>query len=137
MDEKKHPLFTFLADDRFVRSIGIELMEVGEGTAMAQMEITPGHTNAAGNVQGGVLFTLADFTLAAAANSYMRIAVTLRADITYLKPVSQGMVYARAKEISLGHKISTYQVEIIDEQGEMLALFTGTAYRKEQRIEIK
>ena len=40
---------------------GIELIEVGERYSIAKMEIQEKHLNAANIVQGGVIFTLADF----------------------------------------------------------------------------
>ncbi len=131
----EHPLAKFLEKDLFVNSIGITLTEIGKGTAAAQLTVTPGHCNAAENIQGGVVFTLADFTFAAAANSHMKIAVTLNASIQYIKGVSAGAVlYAKAKEISCKRKISNYQVDVTDETGDLVALFMGTAYIKEISI---
>lgn len=60
----------FLKNDRFALNAGIELLEVKEGKAKARMVVTKEHLNAGGVCQGGALFTLADFTCAAVANSH-------------------------------------------------------------------
>ena len=60
----------FFKNDRFADNVGIELTEVKKGYSRAQLKITDEHLNAGGRTQGGVLFTLADLALAAAANSH-------------------------------------------------------------------
>ena len=54
--------------DRFARSIGVELTEVREGYARAELTVREDHLNAAGACQGGVYYTLADLAFAAVAN---------------------------------------------------------------------
>ena len=56
--------------DRFATGIGIELLEVKEGYARARMEVSERHLNAAGVMQGGAIFTLADYAFAACSNSH-------------------------------------------------------------------
>lgn len=54
--------------DKFASYVGIELLEVGDGYAEAQMEITDNHLNGVNILHGGAIFTLADYTFAAASN---------------------------------------------------------------------
>ena len=60
----------FFKNDRFATNAGVELIEIKEGYSKARLVITAEHLNAGGRTQGGVLFTLADLALAAAANSH-------------------------------------------------------------------
>ena len=60
----------YFAKDQFATSIGIKLLEVRPGYAVSEMEITEQHLNALKIVQGGAVFTLADYTFAAASNAY-------------------------------------------------------------------
>ena len=46
-------LIDFFRNDLFAADAGIELLEAGEGRALARMTIGPRHFNAAGVVQGG------------------------------------------------------------------------------------
>ena len=55
--------------DRFIGGlIGIRLLEAGTGKARSSLELREDHLNGVGIVQGGVLYSIADFTFAAAAN---------------------------------------------------------------------
>lgn len=133
MDFKK-----FFENDRFAAETGVELLEVGKGTAKAKLEINTHHLNAVGIVQGGAIFTLADFTFAVASNSHGNIAVAINNSIAYLKAVSNGILYAEAVETSLNRKIATYNVNVTNETGLLIAIFQGMVYRKSEMItEIK
>lgn len=124
-----------LKKDQFARYIGIELMEVSKGYAKASMKIEDKHKNGVGTVQGGAIFTLADFTFAAAANSHGRVAVAINANISYPKAAIEGILKAEAFETSLNPKIATYTVTVTDERADTVARFEGLAYRKRNLIE--
>jgi acyl-CoA thioesterase len=121
----------FLNDDKFALHAGIELLEVKSGAAKVRMEVKPFHINGVGLVHGGALFTLADFAFAAAANSHEEVAVAINASISYLKGVKAGTLYAEAEEISNSRKISTYSIKITDTSGQLIAMFQGMAYKKD------
>lgn len=57
----------FFKKDSFAEKTGVELIEIKEGYSKARLVITETHLNAGNRTQGGVLFTLADLALAAAA----------------------------------------------------------------------
>ena len=59
--------------DKFAKENGIQLTEVREGFARAEMTVEERHLNAAGVCQGGVYFTLADLTFAAVTNSHLSL----------------------------------------------------------------
>jgi acyl-CoA thioesterase len=94
------------------------------------MTVTEKHLNGVNIIQGGALFTLADFAFAAASNSNGRIAVAANATINFFKGVSSGKLTAKAKEHSSGKTLATYIVDITDEEGNKIALFNGTAFLK-------
>src|SRR5215470_6203740 len=56
-------LADYLKKDQFIQHCEIELLEVAAGHARAKMTLHPYHYNALGTVQGGAIFTLADYTL--------------------------------------------------------------------------
>ena len=120
--------------DRFAESNHIELIEIGEGTAKARMVITENHLNGVGIVQGGALFTLADLVFAAASNSRGKIAVTLDANVNFIKAVSSGVLTATAWEVDLKRTVGVYRVEVKNEKAELIAIFQATAYRKEPKM---
>ncbi len=120
----------FLNDDKFAQYAGIELLEVGSGSAKVKMEVKPFHINGVGLVHGGALFTLADFAFAAAANSHEETAVAINASISYLKAVKSGTLYAEAEEVSNARKLSVYSIKVTDENNQLIATFQGMAYKK-------
>ncbi len=119
-----------LERDRFAAAAGIELVEVTEGRARAEMVVGPSHLNGVDVVQGGALFTLADFAFAAACNSHDRVAVAIDVSISFVKGVSSGRLVAEAREEALTERLSTCLVRVTDAAGDLVALFKGTAYRK-------
>ena len=122
----------FLSDgDRFAAGVGIELLEVREGFARARLEVAPQHLNAAGVVQGGAVFTLADLAFAAASNSHGTVALAVTTTITFVKAVRSGTLVAEAREEALSRRFSTCVVRVTDGAGALVATFTGSAYRKD------
>ena len=127
-------LRTFFAADRFAAGAGIELVDVSEGFARARLRVEPRHLNAAGVVQGGAVFTLADFAFAAAANSHGTVALATGAHVAFVKAVSAGTLVAEAREDARTRRTSTCTVRVTDDAGEVVALFTGTAYRRDDPV---
>ena len=121
----------FFLHDEFARQNGIELVEIAEGYAKTQVCIEPRHLNANGYVQGGVLFTLADLAFAAATNSHGTLTVTSTANITFVHGAKGGIITAQAQEMVNNHRLPFCKVLILDETGNLLAVFTASGYRKE------
>ena len=122
----------FSENDRFAKQIGIELVEVSKGRAKAKMKITDIHLNAVNTVHGGAIFSLADYAFAIAANTHGNISVALNVNISFLKAVSKGTLFAEAEEVSINPKIATYNIRVLNEHNELIATFQGMAYRKER-----
>lgn len=121
-----------MEQDKFAKYVGIDIIQAGDGQAEGRLFAEERHLNALGIVQGGAIFTLADTTLAAASNSREGTAIATNISISFLKAAQKGILTARAKEVSLNRKLASYTVEISDEQENLIALFQGTVYRKEQ-----
>ena len=75
----------FFENDRFAAHSGIKVVEASEGYCKAVMEISDFHLNAAGVVQGGAIFTLADFAFGLASNSSGQLALAINVNIPFLK----------------------------------------------------
>lgn len=124
----------YFGRDQFVKLCGIELVSYKPGYAMTRLAVKPAHLNALGIVQGGAIFTLADFAFGAASNSHGTAAVGINVSITYLKAASSGVLTAEAREVSQNPKLSSYTVNVTDETGALVAVFQGLAYRKKQPV---
>jgi acyl-CoA thioesterase len=120
----------YFAEDALARHLGIELVEVSPGRALARMPVRPDHYNSWKTVHGGAIFALADFAFAAAANSHGELAVALSASISFLRAATSGVLTAEGKEVSRSRRIGNYLITVTDEAGQNVALFQGTVYRK-------
>ncbi|HVI41247.1 MAG TPA: PaaI family thioesterase [Anaerovoracaceae bacterium] len=123
-----------LAADRFAVSSGVELVDADKGYAVCSLHITENHLNAAGAVQGGAIFTLADTAFGMAANNQGKLTVSINNSISYLKSTRGDTLIATASMISSSKRICTYEVEVKDNLGELIARMTGTGYIKDEKL---
>ncbi len=121
--------------DRWAATAGATIEEVREGRARVRMRLRPAHLNGVGVVQGGAVFTLADYAFAIASNSHGTVAVALDVSITFARAARTGTLVAEAVEESLSRRVSVCNVRVTDDAGEVVALFRGTAFRKEDPID--
>ena len=121
---------TMLKNDRFASFIGLELVKMEPGYAMAKIDISEHHLNGVNMIQGGVIFTLADFAFAAAANASGQLTVGLNANIAYFKASKGKTLIAEAKEISASQKIAHYNVDIFNENKDHIAQVSITGFKK-------
>ncbi len=119
-------------NDRFAAFSGMRLLELRPGFARTSLEIEDRHLNSVDIVQGGAIFTLADLAFAMACNSRGKVAVAVSTNISFLKAIRSGTLYAEATEVARSRKISTCTVRVADGDGELIALFQGTAYIKDE-----
>lgn len=120
---------TFAARDGFMRALGIEVLELGRGTARLRMEVRPDHLNFNGTCHGGAVFALADSAFGVSSNSYGILAAGIDAHITYNAAPREGdRLIAVSREVSRTRKIAVYRIEVEAEQAGLVATFTGTVY---------
>lgn len=127
----------FLKNDRFALNSGVELMEIKPGYAKARMLVTSAHLNGGGVCQGGALFTLADLAFAAVANSHKQLTLSVNANISFLRSVRKGYVYAEAVEVFNHHRLPFVEVRITDESDMLIAVMTSSGYRKETELPVE
>lgn len=124
-----------MEQDPFARFLGIELLELYEGYSKTALVVQEHMLNFSGLPHGGVIFSLADAAFAAACNSYGQVAVALHVDISFLDAVEVGTrLVAEATEEHLGGRIGLYRLAVTKEDGTLVALAHGTAYRKKQSL---
>jgi acyl-CoA thioesterase len=119
--------------DRFAAHNGVELLEVREGYARAEMVVQTFHLNGVGIVHGAAVFTLADLAFAAASNSRGNVAVGINVNVAYMKAAVEGVrLTAEATEQNVSNRLGQYVVRITDEEGDLVAVMNGMVYRKSQ-----
>jgi acyl-CoA thioesterase len=127
---KNSNLIDFFKNDNYASITGVEIIDAKEGYCKAQLKISDKHLNAVNVVQGGAIFTLADFAFAVASNSRGQLALAINVNITFLKSVTGGTLYATAVEFNKPKKLGAYDVTVTNEKDEIIARFNGLVYRK-------
>ncbi|MDR1834165.1 MAG: PaaI family thioesterase [Propionibacteriaceae bacterium] len=120
------------AADGFLTQAGVVIEDVGLDWCRCSMRAGPAHTNAAGAVQGGAIFTLADSAFGVASNSRHlaegdgRLTVAQSSAISYLAAGQPGStLYAQARRIGGGKRTAVFQIDVTDEAGKLIATMTG------------
>jgi acyl-CoA thioesterase len=92
------------AADRASRDLGMELVELGAGTAVVRMTIGPQMVNGHGIAHGGFVFMLADTAFACACNSGGVVTVAAGADISFVAPAREGdvLIATAAERVAFG-----------------------------------
>jgi len=124
----------FVEKDHFAGHLGVEMLEYGDGRACAKMTLRKHHLNSAGMTHGGAIFSLADAVFSAASNSHGTLAVAINVSISFFKAVKEGDLFAEGREVSRNPKLATYIIDVTDGQGNAIALFQGTVYRKKESL---
>ena len=119
----------YFKGDRFATDSGMVIDEFGEGSAVCSVEIGEGHRNANGGIMGGVMFTLADFAFAVAANNKHMPTVAQQVSINYLNAAKNGRLIAKASCVKDGKTTCVYTVSVTDDSGRDIALFTATGFK--------
>jgi len=99
----------------FVRFMGVEVPELGEGYARFTLEIRPDFHNSQGFLQGGVIAALADEAVAYALFSLVpegEMISTVEMKINFLAPAQQGVLEAQAHIRKRGRTLSLGEVEV-------------------------
>ena len=116
-------------NDRFVSDgLGAQIEEAYPGYARCAMTIEPRHCNALGIPMGGVMFTLADFAFAVAANQNGKAVVTQASQVTFLTASKGRRLFAEAKIVRDGSKVCFYEVKVWDDLGTEVAFVTVNGY---------
>ena len=121
----------FFEGDKFAIEAGIEIIEVNEDRAVVRAYIGPKHLNANGCVQGGMLYTIADFAFAVLGNFRHPITVTQCGSISYVAAAYTGVVTATATEtVRRGHN-TVSDVVVADADGNTVCVCRFNGFVKD------
>jgi acyl-CoA thioesterase len=115
----------------YAELLGIYEANVGKGKASIKVKTNEHHANKLGYIHGGFIYSVADIAFELASNSHGVDAVGITTTMQFHKAARVGdTIEAIAKEIHLGRKIATYNIEVLSEE-KLLGTFVGTVYRFE------
>ncbi len=117
--------------DNFIKLIGAEILELTAEKAVIRAPITEQCFNANGTAQGGMLYTLADFTFAVHANHIHPMTVTQGGHIDYVRAAKPPYVIAEAREkVRAGHN-TVSEVILRNDAGEIVCVCTFNGFVKD------
>ena len=119
--------------DAFSQWLGVEVLEVAEGSCKLKMTVRKEMTNGFNIAHGGISYSLADSALAFAANSDGIQSLSVETSISHTKKVISGdTLIAKTQEISKDDKNAVYNINITNQNNIEIAHFKGKVYRTER-----
>lgn len=119
-----------MAADKMSQWLGIKVLDPKPGATSIRMTVREEMVNGFNVAHGGITYCLADSALAFSANSHGIRSMSIETSISHLKMVSVGDVLTvTTKELSLSRKVGTYEMDVHNQEGVLVAHFKGTVYR--------
>ena len=117
------------ANDRAAKALGIQIHAVGPGTATLSMTVREDMLNGHDICHGGLVTTLADTAFAYGCNAYNEVTVASGFNVDLVAPGRAGDVLtATCREQSKAGRTGVYDIEVVNQRGERIALFRGRSY---------
>ncbi len=117
------------ANDRAAQALGIQIHAVGPGSATLSMAVREDMLNGHDICHGGLVTTLADTAFAYGCNAYNEVTVASGFNVDLVAPGRLGDVLtATCTEQSKAGRTGVYDIEVVNQRGERIALFRGRSY---------
>lgn len=120
-----------VSNQPFLELLGIEVIDAGPGWAREKLLIRPAFLQPQ-VVHGGAIYSLAD---TACAHSVLTLiypdewTATVEQKISFLRPVTAGILTCNAKVVQLGKRIAFSEADIMNDSGEFVAKSSATLMR--------
>lgn len=115
----------FFTGDRFAMHAGCSIVEGRKGHSVIELDLKDFHRNALQGVQGGAIFTLADFALAVACNVGSGPTVSVSHTIDFYSASKGTKLIAEAICDKDGKRLAFYTVNVVDDLGKPIAKMTA------------
>jgi acyl-CoA thioesterase len=126
------------ANDWASQGLGMQIVAMTPGHCTMQMTVRKDMLNGHGIGHGGFITTLADSAFAFACNSHDEMTVAAGFKVDILAPAQLGDVLtATATEVQRGGRLGIYDVVVVNQKGERIAMFRGNSYTMKGRSAIK
>jgi acyl-CoA thioesterase len=117
------------ANDRASKSLGMQLVAIGPGSATLTMAVRDDMLNGHDLCHGGLIATLADSAFAFACNAYNEVTVASGFDVNLLAGARRGdLLSASAREVAKSGRTGVYDIAVTNQRGEAVAAFRGRSY---------
>ena len=114
---------------RFWSTLGMKLVDAGNGRASVRLPFGPQLANGAGVMHGGAVFTAADAATGVAAMALLapgETLTTIEMKINFIRPVPDGEIVAEAVILHRGRSTAVGEAEVRDAEGRLVAKALAT-----------
>ncbi len=122
-------LRNFFSNDRVATDMGCTIIEADSNHSVVEINVEEKHFNGNNCVQGGVMFTLADFASAVTANADEIAFVSADGNISFLSSTRGNKLIAHATVIKRGKTLVFCDVVINDDSNKTIAKASFTMCR--------
>lgn len=131
-----HQIVTKLLEkDPFSQWMGIEILEVKKGFCRCRCFINKNMLNGFAVTHGGIIFSLADTTMAFATATHGRVSLAIDHSITFIKKTkADSILISEASCLHMGSKTGAVNVNVYDSEKKLIATTKGLVYRTEKNI---
>ncbi|MDR1791243.1 MAG: hotdog fold thioesterase [Propionibacteriaceae bacterium] len=105
--------------------LGAQVVELGRERTVVRYPVA-GNTQPEGLWHGGASAVAAETAASLAAGAEGQSARGVSLNVNHLRPVREGYVTAVASAMRLGKRVCVYQVELVDDAGNVVAVATVT-----------
>lgn len=124
-------------NDPMSQWLGIERILDGPGVSVLRMVVRKEMLNGFSIAHGGISYSLADSALAFASNAHGIQAVSIETSIAHVAQAREGDVLTTSvEEKSLTARTGLYHVNVINQDGKVIAYFKGTVFRTGRNWEV-
>lgn len=124
-EEKERRLAVHEGLSDYFALLGLRLLDLEPGYARMELPFRPEFTHSGGVVQGGLITTLADSSIAhaaiAALDSDTHRTTTVELKINFIRPATAARFISQARLIHLGRRTAVGEAEIRDDAGRLVA----------------
>ncbi|MEU6134607.1 PaaI family thioesterase [Nocardioides sp. NPDC047086] len=112
-------------------TLGMTLVEVGDGRAVFELTPEEWHYNPIGTVHGGILATLADSALGCAVHTKLKAgtgytSLDLTIKFTRAATLESGTLTCEGRVVTIGRRTATAEAEITDKTGRVIGHAVAT-----------
>ena len=125
------------ANDRASHALGMQVLAVGPGSATLTMTVRADMLNGHDTCHGGLVTSLADSAFAFACNAYNEVTVAAGFDVNFVAAARlDDVLSATARELSKSGRTGVYDIAVVNQRGESIAVFRGRSYTAKGRAVI-
>ena len=122
-----------MKEDAFSKLLGMKVLSIEKGECQLSLKVEEDFVNGFNIAHGGLSYALADSSLAFAANSYGRKAVSIETSISHTRPSFKGdTITVTCSEENKSKRLGIYIAKVLNQEGKLVALFKGTVHFSEE-----